>query len=804
MTTSGTTTSVGTRWAWLVLAGALLAVLGPLAARGQVLFPHDNAIEVGLASQPKGLWNRKFNDQSSVYVPAIHEHLNGDASGWIATWNPHPELGRPTFQLAGESKAFPITHALSLFTSDAFRLYTWQTFLAVIASVLFAFLLLRELQLHVAACLAGALAAGLGLFPLYWLTFVLFLWGTAWTLAIFWLAERILRKELGPRAGPQTGAPEENGSAGPGTGPEILGLAFATWCLLLTAYPQTVIWHVYLGLVFVVWRIRVHRRAARAEATSPPGRLGGTWLRLVAGAALGGAAALPVYLDLAENAARSSRLGAEASFFLDILPRFESLHQASMWFLQRFDGTWFGNPASHTSPADFNGLSLTPLVWVLFVASLAFLRRFWAAWLFVGVCVLMTLWPPAYAFGIEYLGLHVSRTNPLAAAWLPALLLGVLTADRLLRASATTISPRQRLTMVAGWLTATGLVLAAAFGTKRVLDPTMVGVSATLWLGASLFLWRPRPWLLVGLSLASALWLGHLLPLARARADIRTSSPFVELLREQTADGARYALLESGFGMTLPSNQEGLLGLQSVHTYNSISSRGYQAFVESLSPKGTKTYGRHFTHVPAPDLPDARRLSRAGVRGLVSSRELPPALAVRLSRNPNGGGAWRTVLPPLFERVLGPSRFTADDSAASDDEQGTGNDLRLAADVTGRLAPDEREATRETLHDDHLRFTFSPTESGELLFVSQQHHPRWRAQDQDGIPLETAVVDDVYLGVPLPEGTSAVELTFEPFVRWAWIPQAAFALWAVGLFALRTFSRTPPRGRSTTREAAAG
>ena len=120
------------RQAFGLLLAVLLAYFAPVIFRGEVIFPHDNRVEVG-AQPVKGerISNRKFSDMSSTSIPELHHQLLGNAHGWISTWNPHVEMGRPTWQFNGLGKAFVLTHALSLVSDDAFLVYTWLTVLAV-------------------------------------------------------------------------------------------------------------------------------------------------------------------------------------------------------------------------------------------------------------------------------------------------------------------------------------------------------------------------------------------------------------------------------------------------------------------------------------------------------------------------------------------------------------------------------------------------------------------------------------------------------------------------------------------------
>ena len=79
-------------------------------------------------------------------------------------------------------------------------------------------------------------------------------------------------------------------------------------------------------------------------------------------------------------------------------------------------------------------------------------------------------------------------------------------------------------------------------------------------------------------------------------------------------------------------------------------------------------------------------------------------------------------------------------------------------------------------HDDRAIVRIEAREEPSLLFFSQQHHPHWVARDSSGKHLATVVVDGVFLGVVAPPDCREVEIHFEPWARFAWIPQAFFGL----------------------------
>ena len=175
--------------ALFVLAALFLASFFPCVFQGAVIYPHDNAEELGHSRPAPDVerFNHKFSDTSSFYVPEVHEYLNGDHEAWLATWAPHVELGRPLGQVSGFSPAFLMTRVLSWTTHDAFTLLTRITLATVLLALLFAFLFLEELGIAREAALAASAALVLGPYSMYWITCVLFVAGWCWTLLILWM-----------------------------------------------------------------------------------------------------------------------------------------------------------------------------------------------------------------------------------------------------------------------------------------------------------------------------------------------------------------------------------------------------------------------------------------------------------------------------------------------------------------------------------------------------------------------------------------------------------------------------------------
>jgi hypothetical protein len=717
---------MGHRSAFLILVLVLAAFFAPMLIRGDVIYPHDNSIELGLAPPEESdhISNRKFSDQSSYYVPEIHHHLTGARSGWLSTWNPHTELGRQSRHVFGLSKAFILTHLLALASNDAFRVYTWLTQIAVLLTGVFGYLWMRSLALHPAACLTGALGLSLGVFVTYWLTSVIYIWGVCWTLAVLWLINHFLERATLTRG---------------------LGIAFAVHALLLSGYPQQIVWHAYLVSGFTLLSLLRRPDPLKSKLRCAA--------QLSLAALLGLASAAPVYLDLALTAGNSLRPERDPQAFVAALHALPSWRDAAPFLTSIFDAFWVGNPIQRDYPLRFNGLSLTPLFSVLMLLSFVDgqWRRLWFWQGFTLLCLLMTVWPAAYFFGVRHFGLALSLWTPLASAYVPAVTLAAYAADHVLRAGVRD----GRLGLFLAFLPFAA-VLTTALSRHESIEPGFAAVGIVLFLAAVVFLRTRSAGLLIATAIMSVLLYGSFLVLARPPLEIRRTSPLVEMIRRETQGESRYAFV---INRAIPSNQEAMLGLRSIHTYNTLASRSYRDWVARVSNAGPAGYfgGQFRAIVPAARL-DSDELRLAGVRLVASPRQLDPAIAELIG--------WYARLrlyrlhSPLLEaqfRVYEPIR------------QG-----HVRVDP---LAPEdvllETKKTRD--QGDRLRFRTTPTDRPTLLFSSQQYHPHWKAF-VDGRELQVVQVNEFYLGVVLPPHTEEIELRFLPWARWSWLPQLFFVL----------------------------
>jgi hypothetical protein len=719
--------------AFLCLVILQLAYFSPVFFNGEVIFPHNNDREL---ASPKRVddslrvSNRKFSDNSSQFIPTINQHLNGRHRAWLATWTPNIQLGRPDYQ-RWPSKANLITHVLSFFTHNPFVLYTVLTLLIFCLTGIFCFLFLKSLDLHPLACFALAATYSLGTYHSYWITFVQFIAVRCWTFGLLWLVVEFIKRRRFVSG---------------------VGISFFVYCLLMMGRLQAVVRSGYLVIGFAVIYLLISNYKAKAKLY--------TALLLCAAALFGIITTAPTYLDLFINSARSARMSnVSDQFFLANLPGFENINEFMLFLHQFFDPFWFGNPIEPNYAFTFNGLSLTPLCFILFLLS--FLdgqwRRLWPWQVFIAICLFATLCPPAYLFMVHYMGFHLQCSKPLGAAVIPAVVLAGSALDHILRHGMKQI--KLSYVLIALSLLVSGFVASDHF---QKLQWGFIAASLLMVLSTLLFV-KTRSVILLFLLVATTVFIyGFNITLMRPLSHIHISSPLLERIKHETKDGTRYAWVGPS-KRVLPPNQEILFGIESIHSYDSISSVNYQKLTRQLSKRGAVKYGRHFKYITDPNL-NQPAFSYTGISLFLSYQELSDTL-IRKVGEVNNIKLYKTLEKPILEAQL--INFKKDKEKVLL-EGGLFNQRRL-------------EVQRLESWDDFLRFRVTRHEKESLLFISQQYHPQWRALD-DGTKLKTVMINDFYLGVIIPAHTNTVELEFRPYARFSWIPQVIFI--ALGLLVM--------------------
>ena len=744
------------RSAGFLLLGVFVLHFSRILFYGEVIFPHDNSLEVGLSEKPNGrrVSNRKFSDESSFFIPELANNLGSERKAWLDTWNPHVQLGRAAFHGA-LSRAFALTNLLSYFASSPFVLYTALILLTVGLTAGFLLLFLRSLGLHPVACSCAALGLGFTTLISYWLCFVMFLSAICWMVCLLWLITEFTRRPSWPAA---------------------LGLAFATYCLLMVGYPQVTILSAYTTGAYALVRL--------VQMPSPRREKLWTMLAMLGCAGAGVLASLPVYLDLVFIAKDSARLGDVSDrFFLGILPPCRNPRETASFLMTLFDWSWLGNAIDPKYPLHFNGLSFTPvygsLIWFSFILKNRRAVLFWQIVLIA--CLAGTIFPAIYLFAVHHLGFGLSPIQLLGGGIVPGFVLSAFTVDAIFRGEL-------RLTIrSAAWLLAP--LVAESVVALLIWHPLhvdAVAVVATFLLIAGLLgslYWRSIP-ALITVAVVSTFLYGRVLILSRPPQTIHISSKLIDAIKAHAPDGNRFAIADSSMAV-LPPNQEALFSLNSVNSYDSLSSRRYQELVGHWSAVGTRTYGRHFRFLDIGRAFADQGFLFSGVHLILSGNSLV-ADQLTLAAEANGIKLYKTVTAPVDLLQTPRFKFSNSGEAAIDLSAGAAN---------------LQSHRVEMLNDfQKIEVTASPEET--LLFLSQQYHRAWQARAGKH-PLRTVLVNRFYQGVIVPPNTSEVDLIFRPFALWSWLPQVFFVA-SGALLLLRTALQMGRRQRGVRLSSADG
>ena len=729
--------------AFLLLLLIHAVFFSPVLLQGQIIYHHSNFQQVTGQTDFGDRYrsNPKFSDQSSVYIPEIYQLIRQEQTNWLSTWNPHIQLGRPSYHLSGFSRAFILTNFLSLLMDNPFRIYTILVTVTVTLTGVFFFCFLNALARSPLACLTASTGLSLGIFMAYWSTFVMFLSPLCWACGLLWLTTEFCR--------------QPNLIKG-------LGISFFSYSLLYTGYPQSIVLMGYLVACQVIvflwhqrtpWLVKIKRLFQ---------------LMIISGSGI--IAAFPAYLDIVVTTQRSARVAASDDFFLGVLPDISTLSNFILFLTSLIDPFWWGNPILPDYPVSFyNGISASLLYVGLFLISL-FTLKLWrtlGVWYgVIGLCFLGTVWPSAYLFAVHNLGFNLSRSLLISGAIIPGFIICAYAVDGLFEPQHKSAGRNRILPILVGFL---GLFI--------VLQLWLLGNQTTLaihwgWVvfgllsiaGLGVVHHLQARWLLVLLVIANVFGYSYPLTLYRPIDSIYTRSPLIEAVQKYTPDGSRYALFGTGFGDLLSSNQETLLNLQSIHSYDSLSSRQYQNWVASWTDAGTSVYGRHFVSLDNADKVQAEDFRLSGV-------------SLLLSREPLDINGFREVDEidgvRLYQRVESPILRL---QAANFQQEETGQ-VHLQPPYNASIVPSVLNAK-----DDYLNIQVEARSEDTLLVLSQQHHPHWHITDASGDSLPSVVVNDFYQGVILPPNTERVELRFRPYVLWSWIPQGGYGV--LGIIAI--------------------
>lgn len=694
--------------------------------KGEVVSPHRQFSEFGATDNTGAtqLENRKFSDFTNGYIPEISPHHKGARSSWLTLWTNQNELGRPIYHISGFSPAYFPSWIIAQFTTDPWRFITALSLFTCFFAGFFVILFCREMGLcPLAGLISGTILATSPLF-MYWLTFPMFPAVWCWAAGALWAVTR-----LGKR-------------------PDLVGwsvLTFSAYSLLMTAYPQPVVFHAYILGGYGLF-LAYHKQQLGVQAASRFLALSAT--ALIVGAAL----ALPVYIDLANLSAESARVAPDPSFFTYVLPRLGTLIENLRFFVLGTTPELFGNPVGSGFPFSYDGLSVTPLVIFFAVTGLLVtIRQTWGWWLAITVLFLFAFVHPLYVLGVKYLGFNLSRSTPLGSIMLPLTIIVAYGVDALVKRSKS-----GELSQVV-WF-ATAIVLAVivtglGFGFTQGI-PIRWGMVLAMLILVSLLAAQhqtTRPVLLIAALIMVLATISYPLMLRQDPAQIATTSPLVEKVRANLPAGSRFAVAAPGLSV-LPPNLNAGLGLASIHSYNSLSSRRYHTFIKALGGE-MHTYGR-WNGAISPDY-NSPMFWMSNVSLMLSPTKLTYENLAYLGEE-SGVHLHKVV------------------SRMGDSLQITLSQASMVADVLNiadpRLLP-RYTPTKVMDQGDLLEFEVA-SGSQSVLVLSQKFHRDWQAQvfDQSGwLSTKTIVVNDVFQGVLLPQSAQRVRLEFKPYARYTWV-----------------------------------
>jgi hypothetical protein len=722
----------------------------PFWLLGNVIAPHRQYIEIGAADSHKELYveNRKFSDYTNFYIPEISQNLKGEHSGWLTLWTNLNELGRPTYQIAGFSAAYFPSWIIAQFTNNPWQFITAFSLFTCFLTGIFIILFCRENSLApLAGLMAGSSLAASPLF-MYWSAFPMFSATFCWSAGALWGVTRLVKKQ------------------------DLLGwsvLAFAIYSLLIVARKQAVVYNAYIltgfGLYLTYQKIRFGwSHTAKFVALSASALL------------LGTALALPVIIDLVNLAAESGRVAPNISFFTTTLPALGSLAETLRFFVLSTTPELLGNPVETSYPFPYNGLSITSLV--MFFAVLGLLTSFkknWGWWLAIFICCLFALIHPLYEFGIKHFGFNLSRGNPMGSIILPLTIIFAYGVDALVKRSL----PGELSCSVR---VATACVLAViaiglGFGLSQAAPIRWGALLAMFILSALLAAQykKTRPALLIAALVIVLAMTSYPLVLRQDPAQIAMTSPLVERVRAILPVDSRFAVAAPGLPV-LPPNLNAVLGLASVHSYNSLSSRRYHALINALGGK-VQTYGRWNGSI-SPDYNSAV-FWMSNISLVLSPTKLNHENLVYLGEE--SGVHLYKVISRMGECL----QFTPPPGSIDSD------DIQVA---DPRLLPNHTPS--KTLdRGDLLEFDVT-SDAPSVLVLSQKFHRDWQAQvfNQSGwVPAKTTVVNGVFQGILLPQGVQRLRLEFKPYVRYAWVAHA-FWLLLLALLGFKAWRRKQTSG----------
>jgi hypothetical protein len=376
---------------------------------------------------------------------------------------------------------------------------------------------------------------------------------------------------------------------------------------------------------------------------------------------------------------------------------------------------------------------------------------------------------PLYVLGVKYFGFNLSRSTPLGSIMLPLTIIVAYGADALVKRSMS--GELSRVVWIAAASVVAVLAIGLGFGLSQAVPIRWGIVLAMLILVGLLAAQHQRTHfvLLIAALVTVLATISSPLILRQIPAEIATTSPLVEKMRANLPTGSRFAVAAPGLSI-LPPNLNAGLGIASVHSYNSLSSRRYHTLIKALGGE-MQTYGR-WNGAISPDYNSAM-FWMSNISLMLSPTKLTHKNLEYL------GVVSGVHLYKVISRMGNSLQIIPPTSSCADG-------LQM---VDPRLLP-RHVPSKQLDQGDLLEFEVK-TGVPSVLVLSQKFHRDWQAQvfDQSSwVPAKTTVINGVFQGVLLPQDVQRVRLEFKPYARYAWIAHF-FWLFLLALLGFKVWQR---------------
>jgi len=697
---------------------------------GDVVSPYSQCLEFGYEKPCKDgdrIEHRGWTDHPSFYIPEVYQHLNGVRSGWIGLWTDKNELGRPLSHLTGFSSAYFPSWVLSNITQDPWRFITIFSLMTCYMGGLFLLLFARENDLAPLAGLTAASSFALSPTMMYWLIFPMYLSTWCWSAGVLWGLVRAIRR---------TDAVSWS------------VLSFSVYSLGLTGYPQYVVHHAYIIFgygVIVLWE---HRKLLGMDGARK------VILLVSSSIIVGGLLTLPVLMDLAHVVSESNQRVKDISFFTMYLQGMNYWIDAARFFVFVVQPEIFGRFADDSYRYPSYGFYVTLLT--LFFSLIAFFGTFkktlwW--WIVIILFVYLTFAFDAYEFGVRYLFFNLSPVLPISMIMLPLAIIVAFGANFLFqREIGVYRSSIVGLGLIGIFSAVTGALIYGYYFSHPIRWTPVVYSAIFIILCVGILFTKSPILLVVAISVVT-FSVSYSAMFRQSGFNLLNSSPLVDAMRSELKDGGRYLVANPGYGLTLlPSNLNARLDLSSVHNSNSLASRRYQTWLEAMNDTKEWKGGRSWALSPTYD---SSIFWMSDISLILSPEEIThenlyfveAVQGVRLYRvRSRMGEALQVLLPSL------------------DLSQSAIEILDLRAEVVSKPTIDRNLG-------DSIEVRLN-TKGRSLLVLSQKYHKDWQAvvyRESGWTPADTTIVNGIFQGVLVPEGTEVVKIEFKPYVRYSWV-----------------------------------